>query len=73
MTCEGLQRVLVCLRSLRIDIRTAYKAIWRTYVPTVTVYWRDCTGRQVSWVVKKSFRLTKLKIEDEIDNMQTQN
>ena len=32
-----------------------------------------CTGRQVSWVVKKSFRLTKLKIEDEIDNMQTQN
>ena len=31
------------------------------------------TGRQVSWVVKKSFRLTKLKIEDEIDNMQTQN
>ena len=33
----------------------------------------DATGRQVSWVVKKSFRLTKLKIEDEIDNMQTQN
>ena len=31
------------------------------------------TGRQVSWVVKKSFRTTKLKIEDEIDNMQTQN
>ena len=33
----------------------------------------DSTGRQVWWVVKKSLRLTKLKIEDEIDDMQTQN